>query len=402
METKSKRRIVYLTHRNAKDKREWSGTLYYMAQSLSKHAGEVIYVGPYSPKLLVFFLKAFRRIVKILFKRNYNIAYSYPLSLAYKYYFTRKIKKINPDIVFAASASVEMSHLKLECPIIYLGDITYNLLVDNYPNFSNLIRISITESEIIERKTFKNAAALVFSSEWAANSAEQYYHVPKKKIHIISYGANMDIIPERNDIIHKSIEQKVKILFLGVDWIRKGGNVVYESFVELLNQGVNAELTICGCTPPKECKSDKMIVIPFLNKNNEADFKILYNILIETNFLFVPSRSDCTPIAFCEANAFGIPVLSTDVGGITSVIKNGVNGYTLPLDTNPIEYTKIILSYYRRELDYSTLVTSSRNFYETNLNWDQWGIALDNLMSNLTDEVKYYKPDQKQVVADSF
>jgi glycosyltransferase involved in cell wall biosynthesis len=379
----NRKRIVYLTSRNAKDKREWSGTLYYMAQSLSTHAGEVIHIGPYSPTILIFLLKAFRRIIKIFLRKNYNVLYNYLLSLAYKFHFTNKIKKLSPDVVFAASASVEMSQLKLDCPIIYLGDSTFSLLKDNYPTFSNLINFSVCECEIIERKTFRNASALVFSSEWAANSAEKDYSVPVGKIYIISYGANMDAIPTRQEAINKNIDHKIKLLFLGVDWIRKGGNLVYDSFIELQNSGINVELTVCGCIPPKGCKNDKMTVIPFLNKNNDNDFKILFNILKEANFLFVPSRSDCTPIAFCEANAFGVPVLSTDVGGITSVIKNEINGYVLPFEATPSEYTKIILMYYNKVLDYSKLVVSSRGYYEANLNWDQWGIALCKIITDL-------------------
>jgi len=385
---KNRKKIIYLTSRNAKDRREWSGTLFYMAKSLEKNSGEVIYVGPYSPKILVFILRVFRKFIEIVFRKKYNINYNYLLVLAYKLHFTSIIKKEKPEIVFAPSASGEMSLLKLDCPIVYLGDITFELLIDNYPNFTNLIKLNLWEANIIERKTYNNAEALVFSSEWAINSAKNFYGIPDYKNILIPYGANMDVIPKREEVINKKIEDKVKILFLGVDWIRKGGDIVYNAFIELLNNDVKAELLVVGCTPPDSYKHENIKVIPFLNKNKEDDFKVLYKILLDTNFLFVPSRSDCTPIAFCEANAFGIPVITSDVGGITSVIKNEINGYTFPLSTDPKKYADIITSFYKKITNYNELVISSRNYYESNLNWDQWGKSMDQLFDNLIENSK--------------
>lgn len=381
--TKRRPKILYLTYRDAKDKREWSGTLYYMAQALNKHAGEVIYAGPYNPRILAFFIKAFRRLTKLLFHKNYNVYYNYFLALAYKIHFTTIIKKEKPDVIFAGSSSVEMSLLHVSCPIIYLGDITFDLLKDNYPNFSNLTAFSVWESEYIEKKAFKNASSLIFSSDWAVRSAIESYNVPAEMVHLISYGANMDQIPSRIEALNKNIEKEIRLLFLGVDWVRKGGPVVYKAFKEMKNRGLNVTLTICGCNPPLECDRTDMHIIQFLNKNKPSDFKVLYDILLTTNFLFVPSQSDCTPIAFCEANAFGVPVLTSNVGGITSVIKNGLNGHTLPISTDPSDYADIVQSYSTGILNYSDLVKHSRDYYESNLNWDQWGKAMKSIIENL-------------------
>jgi glycosyltransferase involved in cell wall biosynthesis len=385
MESPINKKIVYLTSRNAKDKKEWSGTLYYMAQSLSKHSGEIIYVGPYSPKFVIFFLKVFRRLSQVIFRKNYSLPYSFLLAFIYKIYFERKIKKIKPDIVFAPSASGEMSLLKVKCPIVYLGDITFRLLIDNYPNFSNLSSLSIREAEQLEKIAFNNASSLIFSSQWAVDSAQNDYHVPLSNLHMISFGANLDKIPSIEEITDKKLDGSLKLLFLGVDWIRKGGDIVFETFEQLLNQGVDVELIVCGCQPPKV--NDKMRVITFLNKNIESDFDKLYKILLESHFLFVPSRSDCTPIVFCEANAFGIPVLTSSVGGIQSVIHDGVNGYTLPLSTNSsVQFSQIILSYVQKSKNYNDLVISSRQFYDVNLNWDQWGCKVNEIFEQLMQD----------------
>jgi len=385
-EIKGKLKILYLTSRDATDKREWSGTMYYMAKSLAKHAGEVVFAGPYKPHILLFFLRVLNKISLVLFKRRYSIPYSYLLSLSYKKYFMRRIKREKPDVVIAVSASGEMSGLKTQCPVVYVGDITLKLLINNYPNFTNLTRLSLWESNIIERRTYKNAAALVFSSDWAVNSAKSDYCIPEEKIHLISYGANMDRIPLIEEVKRKKLETTVRILFLGVDWVRKGGDIVFRSFLDMRKRGLPVELTVIGCVPPVDYKGPELKIIPFLNKNREEDANVLYNILMETHFLFVPSRSDCTPIAFCEANAFGIPVITSDVGGITSVVHNGINGHTLPLTSPPEAFSDIFKIYINDPEKYMKLVSSTRKFYDDHLNWDQWGIKMNELIKTLLNK----------------
>lgn len=377
------KKIMFLTHRDARDKREWSGTMYYMAQSLDRNAGQVIYAGPYYPKLIFILLKIINKISIIIFRKKYKITYSYLLSLVFKRFFTKKIKKENPDIVLAVSASGEASQLKVDCPVIYLGDATFNLLIDRYNNFTNLSRFSRWEANIVENKVFSNASALVFSSEWAARSAIEEYKVPQEKIHIVSYGANMEKIPSIEQVQEKKIDETLKILFLAVDWERKGGDTVFKAFIELQNRGINAELTVCGCEPPEHYRNPKMKVIPFLNKNDKKDAETLYEIFMDSNFLFVPSKSDCTPIVFCEANAFGIPVITTNAGGISSVITEGVNGHMLNPEDDFNKYADILSSYTEDEPGYRKLVKSSRERHDKYLNWDTWGKSLNKLMTDL-------------------
>jgi glycosyltransferase involved in cell wall biosynthesis len=93
----------------------------------------------------------------------------------------------------------------------------------------------------------------------------------------------------------------------------------------------------------------------------------------------MPSIAECTPIAFCEANSFGLPCLATNVGGIPSVIRNDVNGTTFALDARPEEYCRYII----QALDasrYPELAASSFNEYQTRLNWTTAGETVKKLL----------------------
>jgi len=383
---KNRKKIMFLSHRDATDKRVWSGTFYSMAKALEKHSGDIVYAGPYFPELQHFLLKAFNRISLSIFRKRYRITYSYILARAYKKFFEKRIQKENPDIVFAPSSSAEISLLDIKQPIVYLGDATLNLLIDTYPNYSNLSKLSLREAQKVEHLTFENADALVFSSKWAAESAEKDYNVPAEKISIISFGANMERIPPRQDIENKSIDDDVKILFLAVDWERKGGSLVFETFKMLVDNNINAKLTVCGCVPPKEFQHPQMTVIPFLNKNKEEDAQKLYDILRESNFLFLRSSADCTPIVFSEANSFGIPVFSSDVGGIGSVVEEGVSGHLFPLDSSAEKYYEKFKYYAKNKDAYSELSKMSRDRFESILNWDKWAKEIDSIFEKLLSQ----------------
>jgi glycosyltransferase involved in cell wall biosynthesis len=116
-----------------------------------------------------------------------------------------------------------------------------------------------------------------------------------------------------------------------------------------------------------------MTIIPFLDKNDERQTREIEKLYRMADFLILPTRADCTPFVFGEANAFGLPVITTDTGGIASVICNGENGYMLPLAAQGGDYADLIANIYRDEQRYRQLAHCSRAAFEERLNWDTWG-----------------------------
>ena len=39
------------------------------------------------------------------------------------------------------------------------------------------------------------------------------------------------------------------LLFLEVDWVRKGGDIAFETLLKLEELDMQAELLVCGCAP---------------------------------------------------------------------------------------------------------------------------------------------------------
>ena len=57
-----------------------------------------------------------------------------------------------------------------------------------------------------------------------------------------------------------------------------------------------------------------------------------------------------SPNSICEAQITGIPIISTDVGGIPSLIENGKTGFLVPIDSPELMADKIISLSQNKEL----------------------------------------------------
>ena len=243
-----------------------------------------------------------------------------------------------------------------------------------------LIGIEIFDaSEYIENKSLNKTHVRIYASEWAANHVINHYKMPKDKTFVVPFGANInDHIPIFNSA--KLKDPICRLLFLGVDWKRKGGDIAYDTLVHLNNKGIETELTVVGCTPPVE--HPKMLIIPFLNKNNTPDYQKFSLIFKQTHFLLMPTRAECAGIIYGEASAFYVPSLATNTGGVSSVIENGVNGFMLDFEAKAESYSAIIEKYFLDKDRYRTFALNAHKKYKNELNWEHWAKKIINIIED--------------------
>jgi len=357
-----------------------SGSSHYIYKALDKYVGKVDVLGPV--RIDNWFIRILSRVSKKL-PRQYNFGHSYFFARRYANRFEKKLKAKKYDFIFVARSSTEMSLLKTDIPIIFYSDTTFRLLYNYYDWFSNFMHISEIEGNSIERRAISKSDIAILSSEWAAKSVIDYYGAPRKKVHVIPFGPNVDNIPTKEDALTTKDRQKCKLLFVGIEWERKGGQIAFETLLALKKMGLNASLTVLGCEPPENIVDDDLIVIPYLNKNIEEESRKFNSLFKESHFFILPTKQECFGVVFCEASAFGLPSLSTDTGGISTAIKNGVNGYRFNMSADGDKYAEKIYSIFTDYKNkYIPLCTSSRDFYEKELNWESFGMSIRSIMDD--------------------
>ena len=365
-------KVGFLSRQNYLDKTTFSGSLYYMRTALKARDLQVIDLG--KPQKISLWRKFLNRVTR----SNNSVEKGSPRYLAeYREFaslINKQLSQTPCDVLFAPVAKEEVTYLETNIPIVSLSDATFTLVEKHYQfNLDEQRKEVESQQELI---AISKSRKLVYSSEWAANSAICDYQAEACKIEIIPFGANLDEPPLAKEVFSKKQTSSCRLLFVGRDWSRKGGDIAFQTLISLCRRGVDAELVTVGSTPPPEIKHDKLTVIPYLNKNVPQQRKQLDQLFLEANFFIFPTRADCSPIVICEANAFGLPVITTDVGGIPTIVKNGRNGYRLPLSATADDYANLIVEIFSNPTNYRNLVRSSREEYDKRLNWNKWAESL--------------------------
>jgi glycosyltransferase involved in cell wall biosynthesis len=371
-------RIAYLTANDPKDRRSWSGTQYYMAQALEKHCGRVLYLGPLPLRTA----KVAKVVSRLLRMAGVNYLYTHTTAASKKLgsKAEKKLAGVDCDVIFAPAGSVALANLRTSVPIVYLSDTTQHLMVGYYPEFSNLSKSSLKVADELELAAIRKATALVYPSAWAANSAILDYGAERSSVHTVPFGANVDEWPNRERALALEQNGKCRLLFVGREWERKGGDLAFEALVELERLGVAAELTVVGCRPPESIRHPRLKVIPFLNKNSASERTQLEDLYFNSHFFLLPTRAECFSIALCEANAYGLPILSTQTGGLPELVRDGVNGFLFPVEVRGDGYAARVQEVFSNPARYEALRSSSREEFETRLNWDAWGRTMKTIL----------------------
>jgi glycosyltransferase involved in cell wall biosynthesis len=301
----------------------------------------------------------------------------------------KRINKTTGGIVFSPG-SIAVSYLNINKPIVIWTDATFAVMHNYYEELSFLNKRTIRNCHLYEKKALKKSSLAIFSSEWAAKSSTEDYGTNPKKVKIIPYGANINSTRSINDIIgyNRNKSRKIcKLLFVGKDWKRKGAEAAINVAKELNKQNIRTELTILGCHSPLEaCLPDYIYTVGFVDKSKKDGELLINNLYSESHFFILPTIAECTPVVFSEANSFGLPVITTNTGGISSVIKNDINGKMFTPDMEISSWALYISKFFKDFGKYEAYSLSSFNEYITTLNWPVSIDKCTRYMKNLGSE----------------
>ena len=377
-------KLVYATDFDSQNIHNWSGLGVYYGKMLSQAGFDMSYLSDLNlPNPFFHFLK--RQYTKRIWEKTYSPRFNSAVAKNYARIIHKKVKSgthiLSPNTVILANLNKDLK------TILY-ADATLVSLMKFYPEYSRFTKSCLEDGKQIDQQAIDNSDLLIYTSKWAASSAIIDYNADPSKIFIVPFGANLDYTPdteEAKQIIKKrEIHTHVNLLFLGVDWKRKGGDYALKVTDSLNEAGIPATLHIAGIKHlPPNLNRQYIINHGYVSKATASGQKELSAIIADSNFLILPSVADCTPVSFSEANAFGVPCLVSNVGGHKSIIENGVNGLVNQHDDfveNSVGYISAL-----RESDtaYHQLCFTSYEKYRTELNWKTSGEKISKLIQSI-------------------
>ena len=366
-------KIAFVSQLDSQNVQSWSGLPFFMVQGLRAAGHSVKEIGPLQ---LPFphALKIVQKVCQALTGKCYDLGRHPRVARALSRQATAQLALEKFEVILCP-ASIVCAGMETDVPIVTWEDATFAGMVGYYPGkWKNFSDSTIRHGNEIQQASLNNAALSVFSSDWAAKSALANYKVDKKKVVVVPLGANLTEVPSQVDVLTaisaRTQAQECRLLFIGVEWHRKGGDLVVETAMALRKKGINAFVDVVGCEPIGTMP-DCVQTHGFVSKATADGREKMRALLLSSHYLFVPSIAECFGLVFAEASAFGLPSLARDTGGVSSAVKDGVNGHVLHLSANSIDFANIIEKEISNFESYSCIALSSRKFFESTLNWTQ-------------------------------
>jgi glycosyltransferase involved in cell wall biosynthesis len=162
--------------------------------------------------------------------------------------------------------------------------------------------------------------------------------------------------------------QSCRLLWVGVDWDRKGGDRAIEIARILNRRGLQTELHVAGCTPARDVP-EYVYVHGFLDKTTESGATQLKQLYGASHVLVHPASAECFGVVFCEAAGHGVISAASRVGGIPSAVREGITGVLFDVDAPAEEYADYIWDLLDDRDAYEARAVRAFEEYELELSW---------------------------------
>lgn len=186
-----------------------------------------------------------------------------------------------------------------------------------------------TERSRMHRFAVKHTDLFVPWSNWSAQTLrEEFPEIPDEKIVVVHPGINLADWPMRKP---RSPGQRFKLLFVGGDFMRKGGDTLLDAFESSLQD--SCELAIATQTgylpaPMRERIAQMEHVTLHLDLTSNSDE--LKQLFRETDCFVMPTKQDASSWVALESMATGVPVIIANSGGIPDIVIDGKTGLIVP------------------------------------------------------------------------
>jgi glycosyltransferase involved in cell wall biosynthesis len=178
-----------------------------------------------------------------------------------------------------------------------------------------------------------------------------------------------------HDIIERSKEKELRILFLGNIIERKGLHTLLEALTQLPNSNYQLDIVGSLTTEPAYAKqmqdfaSDNGLS-PIVTFHGALNNQPLVDKLQQAHLLVVPSSYEGFGIVYLEGMGFGLPAIGTTLGAASEVIEDGRTGFLIqPGDAQRLT-EKLQLLNERRDL-LLEMSLAARSRYQRQPKWHQ-------------------------------
>jgi glycosyltransferase involved in cell wall biosynthesis len=178
---------------------------------------------------------------------------------------------------------------------------------------------------------------MIFGSAQTRQVIADLYEITYPKSSVIYNVINMQEAIEKSKLMEVNYEIRPVFSSVGRLHFRKGYDALIRIHKRLLEEGFFHSIAVIGGgnemgnlqNQVKEAKVEKTFLLLDTQKNP-------YSYVAQSDYFVMPSRSESYPLIIGEVMALGVPIISTNVGGIPEMIEHGVDGFLVNFDEDEI------------------------------------------------------------------
>tara|TARA_A100001011_G_scaffold395245_2_gene489688 strand:- start:2060 stop:3193 length:1134 start_codon:yes stop_codon:yes gene_type:complete len=363
--------IGIISRSNLDDKVYWSGTTHFIYTKLKSYKNvEIVRIDGLNNTIRK--ISAFKREYLKFFKKiKYDETYNKMVAKNFAKQISLKLEKQKIDFLLVFDSSL-ISYLNTKIPIILWTDLLYSDYYNHYFHNEKILKETKKSIKALEKRAISNCFRIFLSSKWALNKAKIKYKNMSSKFRLLNIGPNLrqNLNQKKiNKFIEKRSKKKLSLITLSVHWKRKGLDKLIKLNKILIKKGVESKLTIIGLK--KKINDNNIKVINFINKNSHKGEDKISRHLIKNHFHLLFSNSEAYGISLVEANSRGLPNISFEVGGISHIVKNNINGKLFKKEDNLELIANYIIKKFKNNKEYKKLAKNSYKNYRKKFSYDK-------------------------------
>lgn len=168
----------------------------------------------------------------------------------------------------------------------------------------------------LERGLYADAALVFTRSRNISDSLREEYGCPPERVVCVGAGSNTQV---PDDPAPSGARGDGGLLFVGVDFERKGGPELLRAFEALREGRPGLRLVIVGCRPAVDT--------PGVEVRGTLPLEEVRRCYEAADVFCLPTRLEPFGVAIIEAMHFGLPVVATRVGAVPELVRDGEGGY---------------------------------------------------------------------------
>lgn len=238
----------------------------------------------------------------------------------------------------------------------------YELLKDEYEKYN--LNLSNVNNRLMEKqlREYEESDYISVPSRFVYNSFIEK-GINKDKLILVPYGVNLNSF--------KQAEKKDKIfriIFVGNISLRKGVHYLLEAISELRLK--DFEVAFIGSISD-DAKTILKKYDGYYKYYCNVNHNELYKFYSNSSVFILPSIEEGLAMVIAEAMACGLPVIVTRNTGGEEIVRNGIDGFIIPVrDSEAIK--EKILYFYENEDKRQEMGDSAREYIKK-FSWDRYG-----------------------------